>query len=358
MNLFRKFLLLLLFGLFIIVVAACGGEELNSNSEVDASENAETDDSVNAETESNSEEIESITIDVASVYEDAAAPIQGTHMFAELVDEATDGRIQVNVFPAGSLGSENEIYEAVSSGDLDMVMGGFTGVDMYAPEYMYFITPFLFSSKEHLENAFYSELGDDMFESMKESNFQFLAANYRGVRHMTSNQAFSNPDELSNVRLRLPEIEAWVAAWSQIGATPTAVALPEMYSSLQTGVVDASEGPFEQMATFNLEEVQDYLILTEHVHEMVFLWINNGLFDSLSADDQNILQDAAEEAMAYADEQAEIDADVFYQQLVDGGMEVIEPDVASFVEKAQPVFANFFEEKWNVTTLDEVNSYR
>ena len=129
-----------------------------------------------------------------------------------------------------------------------------------------------------------------------------------------------------------------------------------MYGALQTGVVDASEGPYEQIATYNLQEVQDYLINTAHAYEATFLWMNGDLWESLSPDQQALIEEASAEAMEYADAEALSDAEQFYQDLQDAGMEVIDPDIDAFVEKAQPGLERFFEESWTVTSLEEINS--
>jgi len=328
----------------MLAVTACGGSTStapeNSNSSSAASEQ------------------KTVKLQIASVYSDLSAPAKGTQMFADLVKERSNGSIQVDFFPNGSLGSEREIFEGVSSGDLQMVLGGTQGVDMYASEYMFITAPFLFSNMDHLKKVMASDLGKKMFEKMDESNVHILGINYRGARHMTSTKPVKTPEDLSGLKLRLPELEAWVAAWKELGALPTPIALPELYGALQTGVVDASEGPYEQMATFKLQEVQKYVINTAHIYEPTFLWINKGLWDSLSKEQQELLQQAADEAMEFADKEAVTDAEKFYKELQDAGMEVIDPDLDKFIEKAQPALKQFFETKWNVTNLEEINSYK
>jgi tripartite ATP-independent transporter DctP family solute receptor len=303
-------------------------------------------------------EPETLKIDIASVYAEKSAPAKGVLKFKELVEERSKGAIEINFFPNGSLGTERENFEAVSSGDLQGVLGGWQGQDMYAPEYMFFTAPFLFDSMEHMLKVFESDLGQTMKEKMDEANVHLIGTNIRGVRHMTSNKPFTTPEEVQGLKLRLPEIEAWIASWNAIGASPTAVALPELYGALQTGVVDASEGPYEQFATFKLQEVQDYIINTGHVYETTFIWLNTELWNSLSEEQQELIQKASDEAMAYADAEAASDAGKFLEELKADGMEVLEADVPAFVEKAQPGLVKFFEEKWTVTDLDEINSFK
>ncbi|MDQ0338313.1 tripartite ATP-independent transporter DctP family solute receptor [Caldalkalibacillus uzonensis] len=334
-----------LFCILVLILAACG-----SNSDTGTNVEAEQ------EGEQSAPAGETISIDIATVFDEKSAPAKGAAKFAELVNERANGEIEVNFFPNGSLGSARENYEAVRSGDLEMVLEGYTGVDMYAPEYMFFTAPFLFQSMEHMQAAFYGDLGEQMFAKMADAGFQIIGTIMRGPRHMTANKPIETPDDVKGLNLRMPEIEAWVAAWEAIGASPTPVALPELYGALQTGVVEASEGPYEQIYTFNLHEVQDYLINTGHVYEAAFMWMNKDLWDSLSPEHQQLIQEAAEEAMAYADAEAVSDADQFYHEMLEAGMQAVEVDKEAFIEKARPGLERFFQESWTVTSLEEIDA--
>lgn len=326
--------------------AACGGDTDSGGSDSDGGDGDAP------------AQQETLSIDMASVYAEDSAPAKGAVRFKELVEERSEGAIEVNFFPNGSLGTERQNFEAVSSGDLGAVLGGWQGQDMYAPEYMFFTAPFLFESMDHMMNVFESDLGQAMKDKMDEANVHLIGTNIRGPRHMTSNKAFTTPEEVNGLKLRLPEIEAWIASWDAIGASPTAVALPELYGALQTGVVDASEGPYEQFATFKLQEVQNYIINTGHVYETTFIWFNTELWNSLSAEQQELIQTASDEAMEYADAEAVADADIFLEEMKADGMEVIDADVPAFVEKAQAGLKTFFEEKWTVTDIEEINSFK
>lgn len=323
----------------LVITVACGGSN-TSTSEGDSSTQ------------------ETLKIDIATIYAEDSAPAKGVIKFKELVEESSDGSIEINFFPNGSLGSERENIEALASGDLQGVLGGSQAIDMYAPEYMFLAAPFLFSSMDHMLKVLESDLGKDMFKKMDEANIHMVGTNFRGARNMTSNRAFTTPEEAQGLKLRLPELEAWVASWQAIGTSPTAVALPELYGALQTGVVEASEGPYEQMATSKLQEVQDYIINTEHVYETTFVWFNNDLWESLSDEQQKLIQAAMDEAMEYADAEAVSDAGKFLDEMVNDGVEVLDADIAAFIEKAQSGLEKFFEEKWTVTSIEEINSFK
>lgn len=296
--------------------------------------------------------------DMPSVYAEGSAPVKGAKKFAELVAEKSGGQIKVNVFPNGSLGTERENFEALKAGDVELILAGYQGQDMFAPEYMFFTAPFLFKSMDHMKAVLEGDLGKKMFAKMDESNAHMIGTIIRGARQMTSNKPIQTPDDVKGLKLRLPEIEAWVAAWKEgFGALATPVALPELYGALQTGVVEASEGPYEQFYTFKLQEVQKYLTKTAHIYEATFFWINKPLWDSLTPEQQKIIQEASDEAVAFANAEAEKDAVEMGKKMVEAGMIESTPDRDKFVELAQPALKKFFETKWPVTNLDEINSY-
>ncbi len=297
---------------------------------------------------------QTVEMDLGTVYEADAPPSLGAERFVELVEEKSEGEVVANFFPGGSLGTEQDNFNAVSTGELDMVLGGSTGIDMFANEFMFFQSPYMMRDTEHVRNFIASDLHQDMVDRMDESNIHLLGHIFRGSRNTTSSQPFAEPEELQGISLRLPESPTWIAVWEGLGASATPVALPELYSALQTGVVDASEGPYEQMATFSLQEVQDYVVNTEHIFEVTELWIGRELYDSLSEEQRQAVDEAAEEAIAYADEEAETQAQEFLQELEDGGMEVIDPDRDALLEAAQPALERLFDEQFTVSTYDEV----
>lgn len=299
---------------------------------------------------------ESRALDMATVYDADAPQSEAAVEFGSILEECTDGALTVNFYPNGSLGNENDNFDQVSSGELDMTLAGSVGPNMFAPEFMFYQAPFMMQDQEHVQAFIDSDLHDDFVAAMDEHNVHLLSHIHRGIRHSTSNQPFETPDELAGTAFRLPEIPVWVTIWSQLGIDATPVALPELYSALQTGVVQASEGPYEQFATFSLNEVQDYVVNTGHVVEVVQFWIGLELYESLPQDQRDCVDQASEEAAGIGTELTAEANDGFLEQLQEGGMEVIDPDRDAFVEAAREPLEQLFEDEWTVTTYDEVMS--
>ena len=126
---------------------------------------------------------------------------------------------------------------------------------------------------------------------------------------------------------------------------------------MQNGVVDASEGPYEQLATYKFFEVQKYLVNTNHVMEWCALYASQKLLDSLPADLSKVIADKANSVMTvWGSKLCEDKAEDFRQQLLKGGMQEININVAEFSNKLAPVYENFFKDKW-VSSFNEVQSY-
>lgn len=297
---------------------------------------------------------ESVEIDMATVYDAKSPQAVAAQQFADRVTEESDGEITINFFPNGSLGTEADNFNAVSNGELGMVLGGSTGIDMFAPEYLFFQTPYMMKDVDHVRAFLESDLHDDMVTKMDEKNIHLLGHIERGWRNTTANQSFSTPADLKGVKLRLPESPTWIAAWKALGVRATPVALPELYSALQTGVVEASEGPYEQFATFSLQEVQDYVVNTEHIFEVTEFWVDKELYDSLTDEQRALIDEAAAEAVASGSEEAAAQGDVFLKELTDAGMKVVDPDREALIEAARPALQKLFEEQFTVTTYDDV----
>jgi len=298
-----------------------------------------------------------IQIDVATIYDAKAPPTLGTAKFKELVEERSNGAIQVNLFTSGALGSEKDIFNLLSGNELQMVLGGIQGVDQFATEYMFITAPYLITGWDHIRAILEGDLGRKMIKELDKKNVHIIGVNYRGIRNTTSNKPIKTPKDMNGLKLRLPEVSSWVATWKGIGAMPTPIALPELYGALQTKVVDASEGPYEQFATSKLFEVQKYVVNTNHVYEPCWLYISKSFLESLPKDLQEIITSSAKEAMLYADDLADKMAADFLKQCTDNGMTVIDPDLATFQEAAKPVLEKMFETTWTATTYDEVMEY-
>lgn len=345
---FRRILSLTFAFVLVIMTAACGDTS-------DQTPSADSD--VSAQnSESASKFDKKYTWSLGSTYATGTPIVETYQKFADLVSEYSDGAMTINVFPDSQLGGENDEMQAVASGELEF-MGGGSGVFwLYSEEASFICTPFLVPDWESYQNLYYS----DMFEEIKASwaqdhNIKDLSGLiYRGYRNMTSDRPINDVSDLKGVKLRMNSNQVWNDVWNGLGATCVSIALNELYTSMQTGVANASEIPWADAASLKLEEVQDYIIQTQHVNEASVIYMSNSLYESLPAQYQEVLDRAAKEANEWGTELAMSTEDDYKQTFLDAGAELIVPDHDSFVEAARPIWDELFETTWTITTYDEV----
>lgn len=299
-----------------------------------------------------------VTIRLGSAFEPTHILCQAAQKFKELVEERSNGAIEVQLFLGGVMGSEEECTEAVSIGALEMQVGGGLPIKTFAPQYYFFDSPYVMRDWNHFQRVWASPLGEKAREEViKNGNTMYLGIVYRGLRHLTANKPVYTPDDLKGIKLRLPQLPTWVKVWEAIGASTVPIALTELFTALQTGVADASEGDVTQILSFRLYEVQKYLMLTGHLVQTGGLTINKPFFDKLKKEYQDIILQAGKEATEWASNIIVAKEEELIKELEAKGMQLIQPDVNAFREKAKPAVEELFKTEWPVTTWDEVLSY-
>ena len=268
----------------------------------------------------------------------------GAEKFAELVEEKTDGSVVVDIYPSSTLGNDRDLIEGMQLGSVDFALVAGVLSNFYEP-YSILELPYLFEDNEHLENVLYGDVGTQLKEDLLE-NAQIRGLEFwvRGPRMLTANREITNADELNGLKIRVPEIPASIEAWEAMGATPTPMAFGEVYSSLQTGVIDAQENPLALIESNKLSEVQDYLMQTNHVYGYVQLTMSETAYQNLTAEQQTAVEEAAKEATEYENQLVYDQEEELLQKLKDSGMQVVEPDLNSFSEKAKTVHDTFADE--------------
>lgn len=310
----------------LITLTACGND--------DSSEDA-------------SSEGEVTTLRLGHITNESDAWHLGAKKFAELVEEKTNGSVVVELYPSSTLGNDRDLIEGMQLGSIDFALVAGVLSNFYEP-YSILELPYLFKDNEHLEKVLYGEVGNQLKEDLLE-NAQIRGLEFwvRGPRMLTANREITSADQLSGLKIRVPEIPASIAAWEAMGATPTPMAFGEVYSSLQTGVIDAQENPLALIESSKFSEVQDYLMLTNHVYGYVQLTMSDLTYQKLTDNQQKAVEEAAKEATEFENSLVYELEEELLQKLKDAGMNVVEPDVNSFASEAKKVHNKFADESQN-----------
>ncbi len=296
-----------------------------------------------------SEEQETVTIQLA--VPDPIGSSVGTtaQHFADVVNEETNGRVQVEVFPDGVLfgGDQNAGVNMVQDGSLDATILSSSVYASFEKRMNAISLPYLFGNYDEFTSYLEGEPGQTLLDSLEKINTVGLAMMIRTFRNVTNSvRPITTPDDLEGLKLRVPNNRLWVEFFGPLGADPTPMNFTEVYTALQLGTIDGQENPVEVPLANNFFEVQDYLSMTEHIADAFILAFNQDLWDSLDSDTQEILREAAMDTAQFKLEQ-DLEAEQrIVGELEDEGMEVNRLNAdqkAAFQEAALELYPRFEE---------------
>lgn len=264
--------------------------------------------------------------------------------FKKNLEEKTDGRIEVELFPDSVLGSESEMQEMVSTGDLEMAPSTF--LVQYDPVFAMLEMPYVFDDFDHVKRFVNSESCEMLKERLVDSkNIRILTYFGNGFRQITNNKTpINHPDDLKGLSLRTPENQAQIETFKLLGSVVTPLPFTELYSSLQQGVVDGQENPIQQIYNSKFYEVQKYMAMTNHMFNPGAIIINEDFYQSLPEDLKTALVECITEAGDWQMTFVENSDAENLQKIIDEGVEVTYPDMNEFKEATEPVLDVFYQE--------------
>jgi tripartite ATP-independent transporter DctP family solute receptor len=269
--------------------------------------------------------------------------VMGMEKFAELVEKDSNGRLKVQVFPGGALGSDQANVSALQGGTLEMAAmnsGIFASV---AKEFAVYDFPFLFATPQEADAVVDGSFGQMMHKKLQAHGLVGLAYYELGFRELTnSKRPIHKVEDIAGLKLRVipnPINVDWVNA---LGANPTPLPFPELYAALEQKAVDGQENPPSTIKGAKLYEVQKYMAMTNHQYNPQSVVVSKKFWDSLSAADRQVLQEAAQASARYEREQSRSQLAATIAELKKDGMEVTElpaAEMAKLREKMKPVIA-------------------
>jgi len=286
------------------------------------------------------------TLKLAHVYEPGHPWDQGANLLAKIVNEKTNGELEIKIFPASQLGTEEAITEGVIFGAIDMCISGAGQIGNLFKPINVCEMPYTFRDNDHVLRFAKSDIAKEMFADLeKEFMVKVLSAGSFGIRHIISNKPIRTPEDLKGFKLRVPEQQITLEYVKAMGANPTPIAFAEVYMALQQGVVDGSENPLSVIKSKNFYETQKYISLTAHVTNVCFFLMNGDKFNSLSKKDQDILLSASEEATQFIVKLLNKDDQELGAFFEGKGVTIIKPDIEAF-KKATSDMPHKFRKWW------------
>lgn len=263
-------------------------------------------------------------------------------MFSEAVEKNSNGSLKIEIFPLGQLGTGASLSQNIMLGTVDMGTAGPGLLSGIEPAFGIWSAEYLFKDADSLFRVVNSPVGKEIFDRLEKKGIKTLGVGYLGQRHLTTNnKPVYKASDLRGLKIRIPEIAYRRAAFTALGASPTPMAMSEMYLALQQGVVDGQENPLPQIFSAKLYEVQKYLMLTGHAQNPEMLIINRRKFEGLGKAQQDALVKSAPAFAKTSRELVEAEEADLLNKLKTAGMIVIEPDTDSFREATKDVPARF-----------------
>ena len=269
--------------------------------------------------------------------------VQGMERFAQQVEAKSGGKLKVNVFPSGALGSDQANVSALQGGTLEMASMNSGIFASLVKDFEIYDFPFLFANPKEADAVVDGPFGRLVHAKLEEKGIVGLAYYELGFRQLTnSKRPIQKVEDIAGLKLRVipnPINIDWVSA---LGANPTPLPFPELYAALEQGAVDGQENPLPTIQGAKLNEVQKYLTLTNHQYNPQSVVISKKFWDSLSADEKRIVQEAAVESAKFQREQSRASAASILEALKKAGMQVNElppAEMAKLRDKMKPVVA-------------------
>jgi tripartite ATP-independent transporter DctP family solute receptor len=267
----------------------------------------------------------------AHVYETSEPYHKWSVWAGEEIKKRSNGKFDIQVFPASSLGKETDINQGMQLGTVDMIISGPSFAARSYPRLGIAYYPFIFRDGDHLIAYSKSDIFKEMVDEFRaKTGIQITAYTYYGARHTTSNREFKDCAGMKGLKIRVPDVPAYTATPRACGANPTPIAFAEVYLALQSGTVEAQENPLTTIEAKKFYEVQKHIMLTGHIVDGLTTQIAPHVWNKLSDAEKKMFTDVTREAAAKATEdikkrEAEL-VDVFKSK----GINIVQVDRKSF----------------------------
>lgn len=265
--------------------------------------------------------------------------------FAECANGKLGDRAEVQTFGSSQLGNDRELLQKLKLGQVDFSLPS-SVMSSVAPEFGVFEMPYIVKDRDHMRRI-QAELGDVFQDAALGEGYRIIGYFENGFRHITNNtRPINKPEDLSGIKLRTPNGEWRVKMFQLYGANPTPMAFSEVFTALQTNVIDGQENPYAQIASAKFQEVQKYLSITGHVYTPGYVLVAESQWQKLPEDVRADLEACGSETQNFVYEHAAKLENELLEVIRAAGVEINEADNQAFIEASAPIYEEF------ATTVD------
>ncbi|AJY49338.1 TRAP transporter substrate-binding protein [Halomonas sp. KO116] len=256
-------------------------------------------------------------------------------LFVDLVNEKAGDQLKINFIQGEQLGNDVQVIEQTMGGSVQLYGDDLSWYANWVNDFSILGWGFTFHSLDHMATFFESQAYQDMAQELiDEQGIRILAQAPIQPRMTFTNKPIESADDIDGLKMRVPEIPTYLELWETLGANPTRVAWGEVYLGLRSGVIEAAEGPVSAAYAAKFHEAAPYVLRTDHILTATHILVNESFYQSLSPELQTVLDEAAEEATAWAQEQAINETDELVAKMEQEGATIITIDLEPVREKA------------------------
>ena len=285
-----------------------------------------------------------IEIKLGHVGEPGSLFAKSADEFAKRANEKLGGKAKVVAFGSSQLGGDKELMQKLKLGTVELAIPS-TVMSSESDLFGIFEMPYLVKDRKHMQAIEKEVFWPKIAPEAEKKGLKVLAVWENGVRHITNNKhPIVKPADLKGIKLRVPEGKWRVKMFQTYGANPSPMKFSEVFTALQTGVMDGQENPFSQIVSAKFQEVQKFLSLTGHVYTPAYLTTGSKKWATLPADVRKVLEDTAKDMQKYVYAVAEKDENELIDKIKAAGVKVNEADKPAFVAASKAVYEEFGKE--------------
>lgn len=271
------------------------------------------------------------------------------YFFADKVEELSNGSIKVERYSGGQLGDDTAMQEGVQMGSIDVVRTEFTTLVNFGAKKAEVTTlPYVIRDRDHFWKIVDSDVGEELLASIQEDGTKMvgLCIIEEGSRHFFTKDPVNSLADLAGKKLRVQNTEMWLDIVTSLGASPTPMSFGELYTALQSGVVDGAEQPLSGYTSQKFYEVCPNIILDGHVYPVEAYVISELTWDKLSDEHKKIILQAAGETQVFNRESIQNAENEIMESFTDLGVTVVEvPDKTEWINAVQPIYEKYGSEQ-------------
>lgn len=278
--------------------------------------------------------------------------------FAKEVNEKTNGKIEVLIFPNGQLGGEREITELMQAGAIDIIKTNAGPMESFAQEYSVLSLPYLFRDIHHNLSVLKSDIGESILNATIDRGFIGLTYYNSGTRNMYTKKPVKKVEDLKGKKIRVQTSKTMVKMTELLGGSPSPLSFGEIYTALQQGVVDGAENNLISYSESKHYEVAPYFTFDEHSISPDVMIMNTKTWNKLTDEEKKIVKGAALNSFDYQNKIWFEAEDKLVDELKEKGVQFFEVDKTEFVQRVQPLYEEIMKDPLMKEYIEKIRNFK